>query len=381
MCSTISVNTLGKQNSRWPVLILFFGLILAGLGAGAADAEPFGTAGFLTGDGSATALASGSTKADETTLGAQQVPTPKPRAPEVGKPSTDPPRVSSKQWVWLQIALGAAVVGCLWFGNVIKPSSLGQSGGKGGGKGGDGAGGSDRPWWAFLFAAVVIYLAMGVGAEAINSQIRLNASWLGGVTAGSTKGNSIAMLGQGFAGLIAGFAMLALASGGLKRPTWKDLGIGLLAIVVALPVVNATGLVALEIYRAFKESSPPTIGHNTLQTISDSRSDPWAWTQAAAAILITPIVEELIYRYFLQSALVRAFKRAWLGVLVTAALFAAAHIGAVPSETLSTVLPVLFVLGLALGIAMQRTGKLSVPIVMHAMFNAVNVAMTIWLNK
>lgn len=380
MCSTISVNTLGKQNSRWPVLILFFGLILAGLGAGAADTNAFGGTGPRPGDGKAAALESGFNNRNQATLGAQQVPTPKPRAPEVGKPSTDPPRVSSTQWVWLQIALGAAVVVCLWFGNVIKPSSLGQAGG-GKGKGGDGTGASDRPWWAFLFAAVVIYLAMGVGAEAINSQIRLNASWLGGVTAGSTKGNAIAMLGQGFAGLIAGFAMLALASGGLKRPTLKDLGIGLLAIVITLPVVNATGLVALEIYRALKNSSPPTIGHNTLQTISDSRNDPWAWTQAAAAILITPIVEELIYRYFLQSGLVRAFKRAWLGVLVTAALFAAAHIGAVPSETLSTVLPVLFVLGLALGIAMQRTGKLSVPIVMHAMFNAVNVAMTIWLNK
>lgn len=353
-------------------------MILAGLGAGATDADAFDGADVP--ERSVTALESGATKGKATTLGAQQVPTPKPRAPEVGKPSTDPPRVSSKQWVWLQIVLGAAVVVCLWFGNVIRPSSLGQAGGGiGGGKGG--TEGSDRPWWAFLFAAVVIYLAMGVGAEAINSQIRLNASWLGGVTAGSTKGNAISMLGQGFAGLIAGFAMLALASGGLKRPTWKDLGIGLLAIVVALPVVNATGLIALEIYRAFKETSPPTIGHNTLQTISDSRCDPWAWTQAGAAILITPIVEELIYRYFLQSALVRAFKRAWLGVLVTAALFAAAHIGAVPPETLSTVLPVLFVLGLALGIAMQRTGKLSVPIVMHAVFNAVNVAMTIWLNK
>lgn len=333
-------------------------MILAGLGAGVAEGAP-----PLT-NVSEVAL-------HGPVLAAQQVPTPKARAPEVTKPSVDPPRVTSTQWVWLQIGLGAAVVVCLWFGNVIKPSSLGKGA----------EGGADRPWWAFLFAAIVIYLAMGLGAEAINAQIRLNASWLGGVTAGSTKGNAIAMLGQGAAGLVAGFAMLALATGGLKHPSWKDLGVGLLAIVIVLPVVNATGLIALEIYKAFKQASPPTIGHNTLQTISDSKNDPWAWTQAASAILITPIVEELIYRYFLQTALVRAFNRAWLGVLMTAGLFAAAHIGAVPTETLSTVLPVLFVLGLALGIAMQRTGKLSVPIVMHAMFNAVNVALTVWGGK
>jgi len=341
------VSTLGKYNSRWPVLILFFGLILAGLGMGgqaSAEITP------------ARALA------------AQQVPTPKTQAPAVTKPSVEPPTVTPRQWIWLQIGLGGAIVVCLWFGNVIKPSSLGKGA----------EGGADRPWWAFLFAAVVIYLAMGLGAEAISSQVRLNASWLGGVTEGSIKGNAIVMLGQCIAGLLAGFAMLALASGGLKRPAWRDLLIGVLAIVIALPVVNATGLIALEIYRAFKQATPPTIGHNTLQTISESQSDPWAWAQAASAILITPIVEELIYRYFLQTALVRFVNRAWLGVLLTAGLFAAAHIGAVPAATLSTVLPVLFVLGLALGIAMQRTGKLSVPIVMHAMFNAFNVALTVW---
>ncbi|MGH7242270.1 MAG: lysostaphin resistance A-like protein [Phycisphaerales bacterium] len=355
---------MGKQNSRWPILFLFFGLILAGLG-------PVGGTALQSGGSFITGLETSATKDSATTLAAQTVPTPKTQAPAVSKPSVEPPTVTSQQWVWLQIGLGAAIVICLWFGNVIKPSSLG-AGAK------DGA---DRPWWAFLVAAVVIYLAMGLGAEAANSQVRLNASWLGGVTEGSIKGNAIVMLGQGLAGLVAGFAMLALASGGLKRPTGRDLLTGLLAIFIVLPVVNATGLVALEIYRAFKQASPPTIGHNTLQTISDSKGDPWAWVQAGSAILITPIVEELIYRYFLQTALVRVVKKVWLGVLLTAILFASAHIGAVPNATLSTVLPVLFVLGLGLGIAMQRTGKLSVPIVMHAMFNAVNVALTLWGGK
>lgn len=296
------------------------------------------------------------------------MPKPKVEAPAVTKPSTDPPTVSSKQWIWLQIGVGGAVVVCLWFGNVIKPASLGKGA----------EGGAAQPWWAFLFAAVVIYLAMGLGAEAMSSQIRLNASWLGGVTESSTKGTALVMLAQGGAGLLAGFAMLALATGGLRRPSGRDLLIGVLAIVIAMPVVNATGLIALEIYRALKQSSPPAIGHNTLQTISERKDDFWAWAQAGSAILITPIVEELIYRFFLQTALIRLVRRAWLGVLLTAGLFAAAHISAVPSATLSTVLPVLFVLGLALGIAMQRTGKLSVPIVMHAVFNAVNVALTVW---
>ena len=94
--------------------------------------------------------------------------------------------------------------------------------------------------------------------------------------------------------------------------------------------------------------------------------------------MLTPIIEETMYRFLLQGAIVRAVGRAWLGIVLTSGVFAAAHIGAVPRETLGVVLPTLFVLGLALGIAMQRTGKLSVPIVMHALFNALNVALAVW---
>ncbi|MBS0190098.1 MAG: CPBP family intramembrane glutamic endopeptidase [Phycisphaerales bacterium] len=337
-----------KSRSVWPALLVFFGLILAGLGPAAAESPGSGRA----------------------TLAAQTVPTPKPNAPEVGKPSVDPPKVTSKQWVWLQIGLGAAILVVLWFGNVIRPSALGAGSGDGG----------DRPWWAFLFAASVVYLTLGLGHELMLNQVKSGASWLGGVSANSIKGKAIVQIGQAACGIFAGVALLALASGGLKRPTGKDLLTGVLGIVIALPVVNATGLLALEIYRAVKDTTPPPIGHNTLQTLSDSRGDPWAWAQGATAVVLTPIVEELIYRYFLQTALVRAFNQAWLGVVITSAIFTSAHIGpgAVPDASLSTVLPVLFVLGLALGIAMQRTGKLTVPIVMHGLFNAFNIALTMW---
>lgn len=326
--------------------MVFFGLILAGLGPAAAESPGSGIR----------------------SLAAQTVPTPKPTAPEVSKPSVDPPTVTPKQWIWLQIGLGAAIVVVLWFGNVIKPSSLGQGATDGG----------DRPWWAFFFAAAVIYLALGLGHELMLNQVRAGPSWMGTVSVDSTKGKAIVQIGQSVCGIFAGCALLALASGGIKRPAWKDLLTGVLGIVIALPVVNATGLLALEIYRGLKDSTPPAIGHNTLQTLSDSRNDPWAWAQGATAVVLTPIVEELIYRYFLQTALVRAFKRPWLGLLATAAIFSSAHIGAVPDASLTTVLPVLFVLGLALGIAMQRTGKLTVPIVMHGLFNAFNIALTMW---
>ncbi len=310
---------------------------------------------------------------------AQAVPTPKTSPQPVLQPSLSPPQISSRQWVGLQIGLGLAVVVVLWFGNVIRPSSLG-GGAKGAGKGAESAGSAGKqPWWALMFAAIVIYLSMGLGSELARSMVRDRALPLTGEIALSTiKGDAIVLLAACGAGLIASGAMIALASGGLRRPTWRDLLTGVLAIVIAIPVVNATSLVALEIYKAFTHATPPTIGHNTLETIAHSTRDPWAWVQGACAILLTPIIEETMYRFLLQTAIVRAVGRAWLGIVLTSGVFAAAHIGAVPRETLGVVLPTLFVLGLALGIAMQRTGKLSVPIIMHALFNALNVALAVW---
>lgn len=301
---------------------------------------------------------------------AQQLPKPKTEAPPVQEPSTKPPRISSQQWKWLQIALGVLMLAILWFGNVIKPSALG--GGKAGGTGG---GAGSQPWWAMLFAALVIYFAMALGAQAMTLQVQ-NQAWpfLEKVATDSNKGKALILLANFGAGLLAGGAMLALALGGLRKPTASNLGLGVLAILVLFPIVNATGLVSADIYQLIKSQPPPRISHTTLQTLTSSRTDPWAWTQIACAVLLAPIVEEIIYRYFLHNALAGVLGRAWLAIVIGSALFASAHIGSVPLQAL----PMLFVLGMGLGVATQRTGSLAVPIVMHMVFNAVNVALAVW---
>ncbi len=303
---------------------------------------------------------------------AQQLPKPKTEAPPVQEPSTKPPRISSQQWKWLQIALGVLMLAILWFGNVIKPSALG--GGKGGG-GGGGSGGGSQPWWAMLFAALVIYFAMALGAQAMTLQVQNQAlPFLEKVAADSTKGKAFILLANFGAGLLAGGAMLALALGGLKKPAASQLGLGVLAILVLFPIVNATGLVSADVYQMIKSQPPPKISHTTLQTLVSNRNDTWAWVQIGCAVLLAPIVEEIIYRYFLQNALAGVIGRAWLAIVIGSALFAAAHVGAVPLQAL----PMLFVLGLGLGVAVQRTGSLAVPIVMHMVFNAANVALAVW---
>lgn len=305
-----------------------------------------------------------------TLLLAQQLPKPKTEAPPVQEPSTKPPRISSQQWKWLQIALGVLMVAILWFGNVIKPSALG--GGKGGAGGGGGGG---QPWWAMLFAALVIYFAMAIGAQAMTLQVQ-NQAWpfLEKVATDSTKGKALILLANFGAGLLAGGAMLALAMGGLRKPSVSQLGLGLLAILILFPIVNATGLISADVYQLIKSRPPPRISHTTLETVTSNKNDIWAWVQIGCAVFLAPIVEEIIYRYFLQNALAAVFGRLWLAIVLGAALFAAAHLGAVPLQAL----PMLFVLGLGLGVAIQRSGSLAVPIVMHMVFNAANVALAVW---
>lgn len=301
------------------------------------------------------------------------VPKPKAEAPAVRQPSSTPPRLSRDQWVWLQIGLGVVVLAALWYFNVIRPTSLG--GGKGKGGSGGGGGGGEVPWYAWVFAAAVVYLCMGIGAQFAAAQVKAGAWWpFKGVVLDSDQGRALVMLGQCVAGLIAGTAMVALSRGKVSWPPASAWAAGAIAFVVALPVVNATGLVSVEVYKAIQGKTPPSIAHETLETIAERPTQAWVMVLTFCAIVPIPIIEEILYRYFLQNGITRALGSAWWGVLITSAIFAAAHLGSVPVQAL----PMLFVLGAAFGVAMVRTGSLAVPIVMHVLFNAANVALAVW---
>jgi len=88
---------------------------------------------------------------------------------------------------------------------------------------------------------------------------------------------------------------------------------------------------------------------------------------AAAAALACPIVEEVVYRGYLQPALAGSWGPR-LGAVATAVLFAAIHF--VPVE-----FPGLLAFALVLGWARQRTGRLGLPIVTHLAFNATGLVL------
>jgi membrane protease YdiL (CAAX protease family) len=80
------------------------------------------------------------------------------------------------------------------------------------------------------------------------------------------------------------------------------------------------------------------------------------------AVILAPVLEELLFRGLLLSGL-SPFVGPWTAILLTGALFGLAHTSVWPDPIPLTVL------GIALGLAMCRTGSLWTPIFFHGFFN------------
>lgn len=83
----------------------------------------------------------------------------------------------------------------------------------------------------------------------------------------------------------------------------------------------------------------------------------------AAAILIAPVVEELVFRGYLQSALAKRMS-AWGAISIASAVFASMH-GSL------TLWPIYFMLGWAMGWVYEKTGSLKAAIVFHFINNLI----------
>ena len=92
----------------------------------------------------------------------------------------------------------------------------------------------------------------------------------------------------------------------------------------------------------------------------------WIIILAVSAATIVPVAEELVFRGLWWSALLKRGMDERLVLVVTAAVFAAAHLE--PRRTL-----VLFAIGLALGWGRMRTGRIAPSIIAHAIINGTGM--------
>jgi membrane protease YdiL (CAAX protease family) len=92
------------------------------------------------------------------------------------------------------------------------------------------------------------------------------------------------------------------------------------------------------------------------------------------AVVMAPVVEEVLYRGLLQSALKNITGSSWKAILIASGFFAFIHLKVAPDPTrlvgLEAMAP-LFALAVVLGYNYERTGRLWPSIVVHMLFNAV----------
>jgi hypothetical protein len=87
-----------------------------------------------------------------------------------------------------------------------------------------------------------------------------------------------------------------------------------------------------------------------------------------AGAILAPIVEELVFRGLLQTALAKKLP-VWAAILIASSIFGAMHL-----DFYAT--PVLVMMGVVFGILYHVTGSLRVTILLHVMNNAAALALT-----
>lgn len=147
---------------------------------------------------------------------------------------------------------------------------------------------------------------------------------------------------------------------GLVRPaSWpRALGIALLTVIAALAVSAALEPI---LHAARQQGLAP-----------DAARPPGLSSIIGAALacialaIVGPLVEELLFRGLLTAAFRQRFGP-WRTALLTAALFALAHV-------LPRVIPPVFILGLALAFVYERVGSTLPGMLTHCLYNGIAVA-------
>lgn len=271
--------------------------------------------------------------------------------------------VEAKEYklILLGVASGLVLI-VLWLAGAITPGGLAKAGLRD-------VSAHHAPMW--LFAGVLVYTALVFAQKAIGQQ-----PWFANANLNTFQVFAAVNLTTYIVSAIVAMGMILLfsrtASGaGLKfKP--GDLLIGLACLALAYPVIELSATGAEAAHEWISHEPAIVIAHPTLETIINNFGDRWVWALIAAVVLGAPIVEEIIFRVFLQTSMLRWFGSPWLAIVLAAVPFTALHyVGgeAVPYYSLAP----LFVLAVAMGLAYERTRRIGVPILMHIGFNAINV--------
>jgi membrane protease YdiL (CAAX protease family) len=159
--------------------------------------------------------------------------------------------------------------------------------------------------------------------------------------------------------------------------TRTELTEGVIGFALATPIVFVLSFVIVQAMTLLGYPPVPETSHATLRILEAKGDALFTVLTLAHVALLVPLAEEAGYRGLLQPSLRRAGLGGTAAAFATAVLFAAIHWSAIRPEGRAAGLPMLVVLGFAMGMLRERTGGILAPTVLHAAFNALNVWITL----
>ncbi len=152
---------------------------------------------------------------------------------------------------------------------------------------------------------------------------------------------------------------------GLRRlSVARAAGIALLSII---PVYVLVSIVAVAVTHLGKGVWPDIQPQEAAKAFKTAQQIPLKVMMGIAAVIVAPLVEEVVFRGFIYGVLKR-YTDTWFAAVCSASLFAVVHMH------VGFFVP-LFVLALGLCAAYERSGCLLVPMWMHAFFNGTSTAL------
>lgn len=109
-----------------------------------------------------------------------------------------------------------------------------------------------------------------------------------------------------------------------------------------------------------------------VQAIKGSEKNSFFYLLISFVVLIVPIIEEILFRGFLQNWL-RGYLKPSFAILITSVIFALFHFSPEQGWSNITILSSLFILSCFLGYLVERTQSLRTSMGLHSTFNLISV--------
>ena len=207
---------------------------------------------------------------------------------------------------------------------------------------------------AILAGALIFLLLLNVSASVSNRSVQLNPRNL---LENLVFTLAVVLLIVAFL-RFRGFDLSSLG-GFFKISFLRVLSTGTILLFFAYSLIFVSELITQRLFGSGSSKQ------NIVELFSGSRTIEQRIMIIVFAVAIAPVVEEFLFRFFLYGVLKRYFGR-FLGMIVNALLFAAAH------THLPSFVP-LFILGSCFTIAYEWSGSILVSMTMHALFNSLSL--------